>query len=187
MTRHLDAKGYEATTGIGPDLMTAAKDAVAGMVDLLCASRGMAAVDAYMLVSTCGDLRISRNRRHAELGGLVLLPARRLRMSAALPTPGAVTAPDILLAVEGLTVAARTETGLTPLVADLSFTLRRGETLAIAGESGSGKSITSLAIMGLLPQPAVRRTGGRILLAGTDLTALPRTPASGRCAATGWR
>ncbi|PKP75818.1 MAG: acetamidase [Alphaproteobacteria bacterium HGW-Alphaproteobacteria-6] len=59
VTRHLDAKGYEATTGIGPDLMTAARDAVAAMIDHLCATRGMAAVDAYMLVSTCGDLRIS--------------------------------------------------------------------------------------------------------------------------------
>ena len=59
VTRHLDAKGYEVTTGIGPDLMTASRDAVASMVDFLCATRGMAAVDAYMLVSTCGDLRIS--------------------------------------------------------------------------------------------------------------------------------
>jgi len=59
VTRHLDAKGYEATTGIGPDLMTASRDAVAAMIDHLCATRGMAAVDAYMLVSTCGDLRIS--------------------------------------------------------------------------------------------------------------------------------
>ena len=59
VTRHLDAKGYEVTTGIGPDLMTASRDAVANMIDFLCATRGMAAVDAYMLVSTCGDLRIS--------------------------------------------------------------------------------------------------------------------------------
>jgi acetamidase/formamidase len=59
VTRHLDAKGYEVTTGIGTDLMQASKDAVAGMIDLLCAQRQMAAVDAYMLVSTCGDLRIS--------------------------------------------------------------------------------------------------------------------------------
>jgi len=59
VTNHLDAKGYEVTTGIGPDLMTAARDAVSGMIDLLTASRGMAAQDAYMLVSTCGDLRIS--------------------------------------------------------------------------------------------------------------------------------
>jgi acetamidase/formamidase len=59
VTNHLDAKGYEVTTGIGPDLMSASRDAVAHMVDFLCATRGMAAVDAYMLVSTCGDLRIS--------------------------------------------------------------------------------------------------------------------------------
>lgn len=59
VTRHLDAKGYEVTTGIGPDLMTGARLAVEQMVDLLCAQHGMAAVDAYMLVSTCGDLRIS--------------------------------------------------------------------------------------------------------------------------------
>ncbi|MCB6176592.1 acetamidase/formamidase family protein [Rhodobacter sp. Har01] len=59
VTRHIDAMGYEATTGIGPDLMTGARDAVAAMVDLLCARHGMSAVDAYMLVSTCGDLRIS--------------------------------------------------------------------------------------------------------------------------------
>jgi amidase len=59
VTRHLDAKGYEVTTGIGPDLMTASRDAVAAMIDLLGATRGMAALDAYMLVSTCGDLRIS--------------------------------------------------------------------------------------------------------------------------------
>ena len=59
VTRHLDARGYEVTTGIGPDLMSGARDAVAGMIDLLCAQHGMAPEDAYMLVSTCGDLRIS--------------------------------------------------------------------------------------------------------------------------------
>ena len=59
VTNHLDAKGYEATTGIGDDLMQAARDAVSAMVDLLCKQRGMSAVDAYMLASTCGDLRIS--------------------------------------------------------------------------------------------------------------------------------
>lgn len=59
VTRHLDAKGYEVTTGIGPDLMTGAKMAVAQMVDLLAARYRMDPVDAYMLVSTCGDLRIS--------------------------------------------------------------------------------------------------------------------------------
>src|SRR5690606_9239881 len=42
--------GYEVTTGIGPDLIAAARDAVSGMIDLLAATRGMAPVDAYMLV-----------------------------------------------------------------------------------------------------------------------------------------
>ncbi len=59
VTRHLDAKGYEVTTGVGSDLMSCARDAVSGMVDLLCKTQGLSAVDAYMLVSTCGDLRIS--------------------------------------------------------------------------------------------------------------------------------
>ncbi|WP_445678522.1 acetamidase/formamidase family protein [Radicibacter daui] len=59
VTRHLDTKGYEVTTGIGPDLMEGARMAVSGMVDLLTATHGMSAVEAYMLCSVCGDLRIS--------------------------------------------------------------------------------------------------------------------------------
>jgi acetamidase/formamidase len=59
VTRHLDAKGYEVTTGVGPDLMSGAKQAVAQMVDLLAARYQLDPVDAYMLVSVCGDLRIS--------------------------------------------------------------------------------------------------------------------------------
>jgi len=88
---------------------------------------------------------------------------------------GAVLVPDDqpILTVAGLCVSVNTEAGLKPLVTDFSFTLSRGETLAIAGESGSGKSITSLAIMGLLPPPAVRVTGGTIHLGATELTHLP--------------
>lgn len=59
VTRHLDAKGYEVTTGVGPDLMEGAKSAVAQMVDLLAGRYNLDPVDAYMLVSVCGDLRIS--------------------------------------------------------------------------------------------------------------------------------
>ena len=58
-TRHIDSAGYDVTTGIGPDLMTGARDAVRGMIDLLTTRHGMPAVDAYMLCSVCGDLRIS--------------------------------------------------------------------------------------------------------------------------------
>ena len=92
-------------------------------------------------------------------------------MTAELNLSGAALAP--VLTVDRLCVSVRTESGLQPLVTDMSFTLRRGETLAIAGESGSGKSITSLAIMGLLPPPAVRITGGRVCLGDTDLATLP--------------
>lgn len=59
VTRHLDASGYKATTGIGTDLMQCARDAVSGMIDWLCATTHMTDVEAYMLCSVCGDLRIS--------------------------------------------------------------------------------------------------------------------------------
>ena len=59
VTRHLDVKGYEVTTGIGPDLMEGARGAVSGMIDLLSKRYNMSAVDAYLLCSVCGDLRIS--------------------------------------------------------------------------------------------------------------------------------
>ena len=59
VTRHLDAKGYEVTTGVGADLMLGARAAVSGMVDLLTARHSMSATQAYMLCSVCGDLRIS--------------------------------------------------------------------------------------------------------------------------------
>jgi acetamidase/formamidase len=59
VARHLDHKGYEATTGIGPDLMEAAKAALLGMIELLAKRHGMSEVDAYLLCSVAGDLRIS--------------------------------------------------------------------------------------------------------------------------------
>jgi acetamidase/formamidase len=59
VTRHLDAKGYEVATGIGPDLMQAARAAVRSMIDLLGRQHGIPAIDAYLLCSVCGDLRIS--------------------------------------------------------------------------------------------------------------------------------
>jgi acetamidase/formamidase len=59
VTRHLDAKGYEVTTGIGPDLMQGARAAVRSMIDLLGRQHGLPPMDAYMLCSVCGDLRIS--------------------------------------------------------------------------------------------------------------------------------
>src|SRR4029078_12379424 len=55
-----------------------------------------------------------------------------------------------LLEVRNLSVRFRTPDGIVHAVSDLSYTLRRGETLGVVGESGSGKSVSSLALMGLL-------------------------------------
>jgi len=60
VTNHLDVKGYEVTTGIGPNLLEAARAAVRAMVDLLSRRHGMPAVQTYTLSSVCGDLRISQ-------------------------------------------------------------------------------------------------------------------------------
>ena len=69
-------------------------------------------------------------------------------------------------------------------VSDLSFTLRRGETLGVVGESGSGKSVTSLAIMGLL-NPRPHDITGEVLFEGRDLLGLtPATSCARSAAAT---
>jgi len=83
--------------------------------------------------------------------------------------------PGPVLAVSHLTVSVRGDDGEREVVSDLSFSVARGETLCIAGESGSGKSMTSLAIMALLPQPAARVSGGSIQIDGVDLATLPES------------
>jgi len=82
-----------------------------------------------------------------------------------------------VLDIAGLSVSVRGEDGEREVVSGLSLRLSRGETLCIAGESGSGKSMTSLAIMQLLPRPAARISAGTIRLrdkdhGDTELTAL---------------
>jgi peptide/nickel transport system ATP-binding protein len=77
-----------------------------------------------------------------------------------------------LLDVRDLSVRFRTRDGIVHAVSELSFTVRRGETLGIVGESGSGKSVSSLAIMGLLNR-AYADIEGEILFEGRDLLTLP--------------
>lgn len=59
VSRHLDGAGYWVTTGVAPDLFDGARDAVSAMIGLLGREQGMSAIDAYLLCSVCGDLRIS--------------------------------------------------------------------------------------------------------------------------------
>lgn len=75
---------------------------------------------------------------------------------------------EIVLEVQGLKVDIKTGRGTLHAVRDVSFNVRRGETLCIVGESGCGKSMTSLSIMGLLPKVAKRSTRALKFL-GEDL------------------
>ena len=76
---------------------------------------------------------------------------------------------SVVLDVRGLHVDIPTGAGVVHPVRDVSFQVRRGETLCIVGESGCGKSMTSLALMGLLPRAAVRKARAMDFL-GEDLT-----------------
>jgi len=80
--------------------------------------------------------------------------------------------PAPVLSVRNLTVDARTPEGLKRILDSVSFDLHAGETLCLAGESGSGKSVTSLAIMGLLPKTSLKVTSGEILLDGRNLVGI---------------
>jgi peptide/nickel transport system ATP-binding protein len=81
---------------------------------------------------------------------------------------GTATMP--LIEVENLRVALRTSRGLVEAVRGVSFSLARGETLGLIGESGCGKSVTAMALMGLLPDNAV--VTGSIRLDGRELVGL---------------
>jgi len=81
-------------------------------------------------------------------------------------------AEDLVLDVKNLQTVFFTNSGLFKAVDDVSFSVRRGETLAIVGESGCGKSVSALSIMRLVPDPPGRIVGGSVMLEGTDLLGL---------------
>ncbi|MGY1720035.1 MULTISPECIES: ABC transporter ATP-binding protein [unclassified Blastococcus] len=78
-----------------------------------------------------------------------------------------------VLEVDDLRVEFRTESGVVNAVNGVSYTVSEGETLAILGESGSGKSVSAQAIMGILDSPPAEVTSGRIVFQGRDLLTLP--------------
>ncbi|TCR91725.1 ABC transporter ATP-binding protein [Rhizobium sp. BK376] len=77
-----------------------------------------------------------------------------------------------VLSVRELSIDARTPEGRRRVLDHVGFDLKAGETLCIAGESGSGKSVTSLAIMGLLPKASLQIASGSILFGDRDLAKL---------------
>ncbi|WP_243369635.1 ABC transporter ATP-binding protein [Microvirga solisilvae] len=81
--------------------------------------------------------------------------------------------PDTVLEVRDLQVQFETIDGVAPVLEGLSYKLHAGETLAIVGESGCGKTIGALSLLRLAPSPPARITGGAILLNGRDILTLP--------------
>jgi len=84
-----------------------------------------------------------------------------------------MTAPEDLMRVEHLQIRFRTPTGPVTAVHDLSFSIGKGRVVGLVGESGCGKSVTGLSLMGLLPQPAGQVSRGKILFQGKDLVPQP--------------
>ena len=84
-----------------------------------------------------------------------------------------VTAGDTVLEVDGLCVDFAVRRKRVRVLSDISFTVARGETLGIIGESGCGKSMTALALLRMIPSPPGRIAAGRVLLNGEDLIQVP--------------
>ncbi|MBY4127202.1 ABC transporter ATP-binding protein [Rhodococcus fascians] len=89
-------------------------------------------------------------------------------MSAPATAPQRPATDSVALDVRGLTVDLRTPSGVIRAVDHVTFTARRGETLALLGESGCGKSMTAQAIVGLL-EPIADITGGSVEIGDVDL------------------
>ena len=78
---------------------------------------------------------------------------------------------DTILSVRGLRTHFRTDDGIVRAADEVSFDLRRGETLAIVGESGSGKSATAMSLLRL-----IEPEGGEVFFDGKDIVGLPIIP-----------
>ncbi len=89
-----------------------------------------------------------------------------------MDTSGRPAANDVLLSVQNLHVQFNTSRGVLKAVEGVSYDVRRGEILAIVGESGCGKSVSSLAIMQLLPKRTSEILQGKIIFEGRDLLTL---------------
>ena len=91
---------------------------------------------------------------------------------AAGPDKPVVSAERPLLSVEGLSIRFDGAPKDVNVVDDVSFSVGKGKTLCLVGESGCGKSVTALALMGLLPTPPARIVSGSALFEGRDLLTL---------------
>ena len=84
-----------------------------------------------------------------------------------------------LVSINNLNIEARTRSGILKVVNDLSFTIKKGETLCVVGESGCGKSVTALSLMSLLPEGILRVSSGDILFDDINLAQLSEAELEG--------
>jgi oligopeptide transport system ATP-binding protein len=82
--------------------------------------------------------------------------------------------PDFILDVQGLETTFKTPDGVVHAVNGVSFGLGEGETLGVVGESGCGKSVTMLSVMGLIPSPPGKIEAGKAFFAGQDLVQMSK-------------
>ncbi|MEZ8704027.1 MULTISPECIES: ABC transporter ATP-binding protein [Vibrio] len=80
---------------------------------------------------------------------------------------------DVVLEVKNLKVTFDTDSGIIQVLHGVSFKVKKGKTLGLVGESGCGKSVTSMSLMGLLPKPYGQVVGGEIFYNNQDLVTLP--------------
>ena len=86
--------------------------------------------------------------------------------------PGEARPDGPLLDVREVTVAFPGPGGMVPVVTDVSFSVRAGETVGLVGESGSGKTVTAMAALGLTKSQGGRVTHGSVMFEGQELTAM---------------
>jgi ABC-type dipeptide/oligopeptide/nickel transport system ATPase component len=80
---------------------------------------------------------------------------------------------SVLLEVKNLKTYFYTDDGVAKAVDDVSFSIDKGETLGLVGESGCGKSVSALSIMRLIPDPPGKIAGGEIFFKGRDILKVP--------------
>lgn len=80
---------------------------------------------------------------------------------------------NILLDVKKLVVQYETDDSVVHAVNDVSFTIQKGETLGLVGETGAGKTTIALSVMRLLQTPPARIVSGSVMLDGEDLSEIP--------------
>jgi oligopeptide/dipeptide ABC transporter ATP-binding protein len=116
----------------------------------------------------------SEERLHAGLGrSHVVNPIVSTDLAGGMAPVPAVA--DTVLELADLQTHFRTPAGTVRAVDGVSYTVRRGETLCVVGESGCGKSVTALSILRLIPSPPGRIVGGQIRFEGRDLLAVSET------------